>query len=144
VCAYPALAAERIGLPLAWAGGAACVALGVGLVGRWAPLLQLALSIAVGSYAAHLGDLSGFDRWAPLVGAGLVLTGELAYTSIEPPARRAWPFGVAMVAAAALLGALLLGAAGAGGGELGDLVLGVVAAAAALALVARLTAAARR
>ena len=94
--------------------------------------------LSLGSYAAYLGDETAFDRAAPFVAAALVLAGELAYTSLEPPARRTWPFTSAMVAAAALLAALLLGAAGAGGGGLRDLVLGVVAAAGALALVARL------
>jgi hypothetical protein len=136
VCAYPALAADRIGGPLAIAGGAACLALLVGLAGRWGPLVQVGLALALGSYAAALVEVGDFDPWAPLVGAGLLLAGELAYTSVEPPARRSWPFSVGTVAAAALLGALLLGAAGGGSGGIPELTLGVGAAAAALAVLA--------
>ena len=142
MCAYPVLAADRVQYPLSWASGAALLVLAVGLVGRWGPLLQLALTLAVGAYAGYLVDVGDFDRWAPLVAAGLVLTGELAYTSVEPTARRAWPFGVAMVASAALLGALLLGAAGAGAGRVLELAIGVAAAAGAL--VARLAVRGRR
>ena len=80
------------------------------------------------------------DEGAPLVAAALLAVGELAYTSVEPPARRVWPFSVGMVAVAAGVGALLLGVAGLGGGEARDLAIGVVAAAGALAIVARLAA----
>lgn len=100
----------------------------------------------MGAYAAFLFEREAFDTRAPLVAAALLAAGELAYTSIEPPARRVWPFSVATVAAAAGIAALLLGAAGAGGGGGGlrDLVLGILAAAAALAVVARLAATATR
>jgi hypothetical protein len=49
-----------------------------------------------------------------------------------------------MVVAAAGVAALLLGAAGAGGGRLLDLGLGILAAACALAIVARLASTASR
>ena len=49
-----------------------------------------------------------------------------------------------MVVAAAGVAALLLGVAGLGGGEVRDLAIGVLAAAAALAIVARLAAKASR
>ena len=78
------------------------------------------------------------DQRAPFVAAALLAVGELAYTSVEPPARRVWPFSAGMVLAAAGVGALLLGVAGLGGGEVRDLAIGMVAAAAALAIVARL------
>lgn len=120
------------------AGSAALVALAVGLLGRWGPLLQLALSLAVVAYAVSLLDRGEVDQWAPFVAAALLAVGELAYTSIEPPARRVWPFSLGIVVAAAGVGALLLGVAGLGGGEVRDLAVGVVAAAAALAIVARL------
>ena len=140
VGAASAFQADLVRLPLAIAGGVALVALAVGLVGRWGPLLQLALSIAVAAYAASLLDRGEVNPRAPLVAAALLVVGELAYTSIEPPARRVWPFSVGMVAAAAGVGALLLGVAGLGGGEARDLAIGVIAAAGALAIVARLAA----
>ena len=127
-------------VPLAVAGGAAVLALAVGLVGRWGPLVQLALTISVGAYAVSLLDRGEVDQGAPFVAAALLAVGELAYTSVEPPARRVWPFSVGMVAAAAGVAALLLGVAGLGGGEVRDLAIGVLAAAAALAIVARLAA----
>jgi hypothetical protein len=131
-------------VPLAVAGAAAVVALAVGLVGRWAPLVQLALTISVVAYAVSLLDRGEVDQSAPFVAAALLAVGELAYTSIEPPARRVWPFSVGMVAAAAGIAGLLLGVAGLGGGEVQDLAIGVLAAAAALAIVARLAAKASR
>ena len=127
-------------VPLAVAGAAAVVTLAVGLVGRWGPLVQLALTISVVAYAVSLLDRGEVDQSAPFVAAALLAVGELAYTSIEPPARRVWPFSVGMVAAAAGIAGLLLGVAGLGGGEVQDLAIGVLAAAAALAIVARLAA----
>ena len=131
-------------MPLAVAGAVAVVALAVGLVGRWSPLVQLALTISVGAYAVSLLDRGEVDQSAPFVAAALLAVGELAYTSLEPPARRVWPFSVAMVAAAAGVAALLLGVAGLGGGEVQDLMVGVLAAGAALAIVARLASKASR
>ena len=131
-------------VPLAFAGAAAVVALAVGLAGRWGPLVQLALTISVVAYAVSLLDRGEVDSGAPFVAAALLAVGELAYTSLEPPARRVWPFSVGMVAAAAGVAALLLGVAGLGGGEVRDLAIGVLAAAAALAIVARLAAKASR
>ncbi|MDX6424344.1 MAG: hypothetical protein QOI67_1815 [Gaiellaceae bacterium] len=127
-------------VPLAVAGAVAVVALAIGLVGRWGPLVQLALTISVGAYAISLLDRGEVDQRAPFIAAALLGVGELAYTSLEPPARRVWPFSVGMVAAAAGVAALLLGVAGLGGGEVRDLAIGVLAAAAALAIVARLAA----
>ena len=131
-------------VPLAVAGAVGVVALAIGLAGRWSPLVQLALTISVGAYAVSLLDRGEVDQGAPFVAAALLAVGELAYTSLEPPARRVWPFSVGMVAAAAGVAALLLGVAGLGGGEVRDLAIGVLAAAAALAIVARLAAKASR
>jgi hypothetical protein len=132
------LEADFLRLPLAIAGAAALVALAAGLAGRWGSLLQFALSIAVAAYAVSLLDRGEVDQRAPFVAAALLAVGELAYTSVEPPARRVWPFSVGTVAAAAGVAALLLGVAGLGGGEVRDLAIGVAAAAATLAIVARL------
>ena len=127
-------------VPIAVAGAVAVVALAIGLVGRWGPLVQLALTISVGAYAVSLLDRGEVDESAPFVAAALLAVGELAYTSLEPPARRVWPFSIGMVAAAVGVAALLLGVAGLGEGEVRDLALGVLAAAAALAIVTRLAA----
>lgn len=144
VVAHGALAAEELHSPVAIVGGLALLALAVGLAGRWAPLLQLALSLALAGYAVSLLDTGELDPWAPLVAGAFLAVGELAYTSIEPPARRTWPFSAGLVAAAVGVGSLLLGAAGAGGGRLLDLALGLLAAACAFAVVARLAATAPR
>jgi hypothetical protein len=130
--------------PLAALAVLALLALAVGLAGSWGPLVQLGLALAVASYAAARVERDEFDPRAPLVAAALLAAAELAYTSIEPPARRVWPFSLVVVVVAAGVAALLLAAAGVGGGRVRDLVLGVVAAAAALALVARLAATATR
>jgi hypothetical protein len=144
VAAYAALAADDIRAGLAVGGAVAVALFAVGLVGAWAPLVQLALSLVVAEYAAYLLERGDVDARAPLVAAALLASGELAYTSIEPPARRTWPFSLALVAGAAVVASLLLGAAGASTGGLGALVVGVVAAVGALALVARLAATAVR
>ncbi len=112
-------------VPLAVAGAVAVVALAIGLAGRWSPLVQLALTISVGAYAVSLLDRGEVDQSAPFVAAALLAVGELAYTSLEPPARRVWPFSVGMVAAAAGVAALLLGVARSRRGEVRDLALGV-------------------
>ena len=130
--------------PLAAVAVLAAAVLGVGLAGRWGPLVQLGLALAVGVYAAALVDRDEFDPRAPLVAAALLAAAELAYTSIECPARRVWPFSLVVVTSAAGVAALLLAAAGAGGGRVRDLVVGVAAAAGALALVAWLAATAAR
>jgi hypothetical protein len=138
------LQADRLPVPLAVAGAVAVVALAVGLAGRWSPLVQVALTISIVAYAVSLLDRGEVDQRAPFVAAALLAVGELAYTSLEPPARRVWPFSVAMVAAAAGVAALLLGVAGLGGGEVRDLMIGVLAAGAALAIVALLASRASR
>ena len=144
VSAYSALQADVLPVPLAVAGAVGVVALAIGLAGRWSPLVQLALTISIGAYAVSLLDRGEVDQGAPFVAAALLAVGELAYTSLEPPARRVWPFSAGMVAAAAGVAALLLGVAGLGGGEVRDLAIGVLAAVAALAVVARLATKASR
>ena len=104
VGASSALQADVLPIPLAVAGAVAVVALAIGLAGRWGPLLQLALTISVVAYAVSLLDRGEVDAGAPFVAAALLAVGELAYTSLEPPARRVWPFSVGMVAAAAGVG----------------------------------------
>ena len=138
------LVADVVRKPLGALAVVAVLALAAGLIGRWGPLVQLGLTLGVVSYAVALVERDAFDERAPLVAAAMLATGELAYTSIEPPARRAWPFSLLLVVAAAGVASLLLAAAGIGGGRVRELVLGVTAAAAALAVIARLAATATR
>jgi hypothetical protein len=140
VSAYPTLASSRLREPLAAATGVALLSLVVGAIGRWAALIQLALSVPVGMYAAFLVDRGEVDASAPLVGAGLLVAAELAYASLEPPTtNRAAARSAALVALAAAgavaLGALLVGAAAFGEGTLAEFAFGVGAAAAAVAVL---------
>jgi hypothetical protein len=140
VSAYPTLASSRLREPLAAATGVALLSLLVGAIGRWGALVQLALALPVGAYAAFLVDRGEVDARAPLVAAGLLVAGELAYASLEPPtttraaARSAVLVAVAAVGAVAL-GALLVGAAAIGEGTLAEFAFGVGAAAAAVAVL---------
>jgi hypothetical protein len=115
---------------------------GSGILAAWALVL---LGGAYGLALAVAG--SGIDAGAPLVAAGLLLAAELAFWSLEARSRPLDPGATARRLAA--LGLLALAALGIGSlvlltGDVrpgGGLVLeaaGVVAAAAAVALVARL------
>lgn len=143
MCAYAVWLADVLRQPLALAGALALAACLAGIAGRWGALLQAGLVVAVAAYGAALLERDAFDGRAPLVAAALLAAGELGYTSIEPPARRVWPSTLLVLLLAAGTASVLLAAAGAGSGRVRDLVLGVAAAAGALALVARLAARAR-
>jgi hypothetical protein len=108
-----------------------------------------ALTLLAGAYAGSLllrGDR--LDPYAPLVGAGLLLCGELAYLSLElrPRAEAEQWFRLrrlaalaAVVAGGAVAGALvLLGAAPPAGGGAGWEAVGAAATVAALGVVALL------
>jgi hypothetical protein len=138
---YPAYASPRLREPLAAATAVALVALVAGAITRWGSLVQLALSLPLGAYAAFLVDRGGVDSGAPVVGAGLIAAGELAFASLEPPTTRRAALRaallIALAASAALaLGALLIGAAAVGEGTLLEYAFGVGAAAAAVAVLA--------
>jgi hypothetical protein len=118
----------------------ALLSLVVGAIGRWSALIQLALSFPLGAYAAFLVERGEVDSNAPLVAAGLLVAGELAYAALEPPttsraaARSALLVALAAVGAVAL-GALLIGTAAIGEGTLVEFAFGFGAAAAALAVL---------
>lgn len=145
--AWLALAAEpATGWGCLAVGSLAAVALVVALVaGRPSPL-PVALSLLAAEYALLLGvDDVPLDNRAPLVAALLLVTGELAYWSLELRVAVAEEAGaiarrVAYVTLLALLG-MLLGAVmlalvdAAGGGGLWLEALGALAALAALVLV---------
>jgi hypothetical protein len=82
---YAAAGAGDLRYPVAALGVLAGFVLAVGLAGRWGPLVQLALTLAVAQYAVFLLARDEIDAFSPLVAAALLATGELAYTSIEPP-----------------------------------------------------------
>jgi len=139
------LRAERLGAALSAAGGLAVALLLLGLVFRWAGPLPWAYAVAGSGYAGFLFIQGGaIDPIAPIYGAGLLLSAELAYWSLERPihgALRGRRVGL-------VLGACLAGG-GIGGliltfaelsvrGGLGLELLGVAAAVAALSLIARL------
>lgn len=125
------------------------VVLAAGLAARVADVVPIAAVVLGGAYAGSLfvGD-EGLDLAAPLVGGAIVLMAELAYWALElRPRVDAEPLVLrrrallelgaagASVAAGGVL--LAIGSARFGGGPGWDVV-GVVAAVAALALVARL------
>jgi hypothetical protein len=144
VGAYPTLASPGLRDPLAAATGLALLSLAIGVLGRWGTLIQLSLALPLGAYAAFLVEQGEVDAKAPLVGAALLVAGELGYASLEPPTTReaavrsAVLVGVAALGAVAL-GSLLIGTAVIGEGTLVEFAFGVGAAAAAVAVLAWLT-----
>ena len=119
--------------------------LAVGLVGRWGPVVQAGLSLCVAHYAAYLLERGEVDPFAPLYAGGLLVAAELAYDTIEPRgARRSRAVLVAALGlAAATVALIFLGTASLSTGGLLVEIVGVASAAAALALLARLSWAAR-
>ena len=149
MAAWVGVRPERYGAAF---GALACVGVAVlalGLALRSSDAIPAAVVVVGGGYAGSLFVGSDdLDLAAPLVGGGLVVAAELAYWSLElrprvdaePPVlrRRALLELGAAAASVAAGGALLgIGTARFGGGASWDAV-GVVAAVAALALVARL------
>ena len=124
----------------------AFVALVAALVLGWSLLIPLSLGLLGAAYATHLGlDDPSLDASAPLFGAGLLLTAELGYWSLEERDRVVAEPGE-QLRRLALVVCLALGALAAGAGLLAvaDLarteglaidVLGAAAAAAALLVV---------
>jgi hypothetical protein len=86
----------------------ALLALVAGLVGGWAVLLPVAVTVAVATYAAELAvDDAPLDLAAPVVAVGVFLAAELAYWSLDERERTSGDPGLglrraALVAAAAL------------------------------------------
>jgi hypothetical protein len=135
------------GLLLLAVGGAALAVLLVGLLLRWSAALAVGVAVLGAQQATRLAlGSEAVDEATPLVATGLLLVAELAWWSVEPRvpawgevgvlARRVGTL-VLTCAGALVVSAVVVVAAGApvNGGTLLEL-LGVVAAAAALALVA--------
>ena len=125
----------------------AFVALVAALVLGWSLLIPVSLGFLAAAYAVHLAlDDPSLDASAPLFGAGLLLTAELAYWSLEERDRIASEPGESLRRFGLLVGlafATLVAAAGllavadlARTGGLAIDVLGAVAAAATLVVVA--------
>ena len=124
----------------------AFLSLVAGVIHGWSPLVALAVGLVGAAYAIHLAaDDPSLDARAALLGAGLLLTAELAYWSLEERDRVAAepgePFrrlGLLLALALAALGAgialLIVADAVRTGGLAVDLV-GAAAAAAALLVV---------
>jgi hypothetical protein len=121
--------------------------LGLGLALRWSAAMALGVVLLGGEQALRLALGPGtVDPWTPVYAAGLLLTAELAWWSIEPrvpawsdaavvPRRLGTIVGVC--AAGAVVAALIVLAAGAPlRGGLGLELVGVAAAIAAVGLVA--------
>jgi hypothetical protein len=137
--------ADRLGVMLAAAGALAVALLLIGLVFRWPGPLPWAYACAGAGYTGFLFiQGGGIDPLAPLYGAGLLLSAELAYWSLEPPVhgalreRRVGLILAGCLAGGGLGGLMLTFAEVTVHGGLGLEVLGVAAAVAALTLIARL------
>jgi hypothetical protein len=131
-------------------GAVGLLALCLGVALRWSAALAVGVALLGAQQGVRLAlGPDALDAWTPLYAGGLLLSAELAWWSLEPRVR-AWsqPGTAARRAATVVLGcmgatvvaALVLVAAGGptGGGVALELV-GVAAAAAALALVAYVT-----
>ena len=131
--------------------GARLVALGLlalvaALVLSWSALVPASLLLLGATYALHLAaDDAGLDARAPVLAAGLVLTAELGYWSLEELDRlrvdegedlRRLGFVVLLALAGLVVGAILLAVADlARAGGLAIDLIGACAAAAALLVV---------
>jgi hypothetical protein len=140
---------EEPPLGLFGAAGAAVLVVAL-LVGRAGPVAPALVLVAAG-YAATLvaRDANALDPAAPLVACGLLLVAELAYWSVElassgraeprvPLRRLAALVGLTAAALALAAGVLAATAIPFGGGLAWNLV-GIIAAAGAIALIAELS-----
>jgi hypothetical protein len=126
--------------------GLAFLSLVAAVVLGWSPLVALSVGLVGATYATHLAvDDPGLDAKAALLGAGLLLTAELAYWSLaerervaSEPGESLRRLGLLLAVALAVLGAgialLIVSDAVRTGGLAVDLV-GAAAAAAALLVV---------
>jgi hypothetical protein len=150
---YPALETPKLAWLLWMIGALAVLALAVGLGWRRATLFMWALALIGTQYASWLEiGTHALDQRAPVVGAGLLLTAELAFDSLEPelgPATSTAALARLIVIAVVLLvavgiDAIVLGATSIPvGGGIALTAVGVTAAVLALGLVFRLASAHR-
>ena len=132
---------------LAGLGAAGIAWLCVGLAFRWSSALATGIVVLGAEQATRLALTSnGVDPWTPVYAIGFLLVAELAWWSIEPrvaawadPFLTLWRLGAIALTCAGggLLAALVVSAAGAPlSGGVGLELVGVIAAAGAVALVA--------
>jgi hypothetical protein len=149
VVMYSAAASSRLQEVVAGVGAAGLLLVAFALAGRWPSLLPLGLAGVGAGYALYLSLRSGsIDPRAPAVAAALFAAAELAYWSIERQEGRAERAvlvrRIALVGAGALgtaiLGSVLLLAAGGGSGGMALEAIGVVAAVLLLGVIAFLAA----
>jgi hypothetical protein len=150
---YPALETPRFGWLMATIGVIAVLTLVGGLVWRSGPMFLWALALIGVQYAFWLElGTNALDQRVPVVGAGLLLTAELAFDSLEPELGRitstaalARAIALAVVLLLAVgLDAIVLGATSIPiGGGIALTAVGVAAAVLAIGLVFRLASARR-
>jgi hypothetical protein len=147
LAAYPVAAGHREVRVVLALGSAACVLLAVGLVFRWWLVVAWGFALFGGEYAVFLLlRPDAVDSRAPLVAAGLLVAGELAFGAVAPEGGRyerslVAAEGVALVGAAfatVLAGGFLLVVAGAITAGVGLEAVGAFAAVCALGLLARI------
>jgi hypothetical protein len=113
----------------------AFLALTAAIVLGWSPFVPLSLGLLGAAYATRLAlDDPSLDTGAPLFGAGLLLTAELAYWSLEERDGAVAEPGEQLRRLALVVG-LALGALAAGAGLLAIADVAAAAAAAALLVV---------
>ena len=150
MAAYPAVAASRFPWLHAGIAIAAFAGLAAGLVLRRSMLIVWALALLGANYAVWLAlGTHALDQRIPVVGAGLLLTAELAFDSLEPEVGRVEP--ATFLARTIVLVIVVLGAVGAGAivlavasiplsGGVVVTAVGAVAAVLVLAMITRLAA----
>jgi hypothetical protein len=113
LAAYPPVSAGKLAWLHAGISIAAIATLAVGLALRRPVLFFWSLVLLGGNYALWLAlGTHSIDQRAPIVGAGLLLTAELAFDSLEPEVGR--PEVTAVLARTIALTLTVLGAAGVG------------------------------
>jgi hypothetical protein len=150
LAAYPPTSAARLAWLHAGISIVAIVVLSVGLALRRPALFFWSLALLGGNYALWLAlGTHAIDQRAPIVGAGLLLTAELAFDSLEPEVGR--PEATAVLARTIAVALTVLGGAGVGAvilavssiplsGGVAVTALGAAAAVLALGLLMRLAA----
>lgn len=143
----PFLRGSSHAVALAGLGAAGCAWLFVGLAFRWSFALAAGIAVLGAEQATRLALASkAVDPWTPVYAIGFLFAAELAWWSIEPraaawadPFLTLWRLGsIALVCAGGgLLAAIVVAAAGAPlQGGVGLELIGVIAAAGAVALLA--------
>jgi hypothetical protein len=138
------VATDRLVAPIAATGGAAVAFFLLGLAFRWPGGVAFAIAVAGAEYGVFLGFRGGsVDSRAPLVAAALFLAAEVGFRVLDPSSTAAerevvargafWLVGG--IVGTAVLGSLLLVAAGGATAGLWLEAIGIAAAVAALAVV---------